>query len=150
MIFKRLPRTEESRRTFNTIPDAMELPYLASVQSDSYNWFLTEGIAELFKEINPITDFIGRDLELNLLDHYLDEPKFDEAESKAKKVTYEAPLRVRTELINKRTGEKKEQEFFSHYIPWPEVWLAGKEPTVATSTDTVSPDSPLPIINESN
>ena len=117
MIFKRLPRTEESRRTFNTIPDAMELPYLASVQSDSYNWFLTEGIAELFKEINPITDFIGRDLELNLLDHYLDEPKFDEAESKAKKVTYEAPLRVRTELINKRTGEKKEQEIYLGDLP---------------------------------
>ncbi|MBI2476694.1 DNA-directed RNA polymerase subunit beta, partial [Candidatus Uhrbacteria bacterium] len=108
---------EEERRSFGAIPDAMELPNLASVQRDSYNWFLTEGISELFREINPITDFIGRDLELNLLNHYLDEPKFDEAQSKAKKVTYEAPLRVRTELINKRTGERKEQEIYLGDLP---------------------------------
>ncbi len=117
MIFKRLPLSQEKRQSFDSIPDAMELPNLASVQRDSYNWFLTQGISDLFREINPITDFIGRDLELNLLDHYLDEPKFDEAQSKAKKVTYEAPLRVRAELINKRTGERKEQEIYLGDLP---------------------------------
>lgn len=117
MIFNKQEPTEKERRDFGARPDAMELPNLASIQSDSYNWFIKEGIAELFKEINPITDFIGRDLELNLLDHYLDEPKFDEATSKEKKVTYEAPLRVRAELLNKRTGERREQEIYLGDLP---------------------------------
>ncbi len=117
MIFKRLPVQEAERRTFGASPDAMELPFLASIQRDSYEWFLTEGIGELFKEINPITDFIGRDLELTLLDHYLDEPKFDEVTSKQKNVTYEAPLRVRAVLKNLRTNEEKEQEIYLGDLP---------------------------------
>ena len=112
MIFKRLPVLETERRTFTASPDAMELPNLASVQSDSYEWFLSSGIGDLFREINPITDFIGRDLELTLLDHYLDEPKFSEVESKSKNITYEAPLRVRAMLKNLRTGSEKEQEIY--------------------------------------
>ncbi len=117
MIFKRLPVVEKERRTFGAAQDAMELPNLASVQRDSYQWFLTEGIAELFKEINPITDFIGRDLELTLLDHYLDEPKFDEGTSKEKNMSFEAPLRVRAKLKNLRTGEEKEQEIYLGELP---------------------------------
>ena len=117
MIFKRLPLQETERRTFGASPDAMELPFLASIQRDAYEWFLTNGIAELFKEINPITDFIGRDLELTLLDHYLDEPKFDEVTSKQKNVTFEAPLRVRALLKNLRTGEEKEQEIYLGDLP---------------------------------
>ncbi|HBU28002.1 TPA: DNA-directed RNA polymerase subunit beta [Candidatus Uhrbacteria bacterium] len=117
MIFKRLPVQEAERRVFGAAPDAMELPFLASIQRDSYEWFLTEGIAELFKEINPVTDFIGRDLELTLMDHYLDEPKFDEVTSKEKNVTYEAPLRVRAVLKNLRTNEEKEQEIYLGDLP---------------------------------
>ena len=117
MIFKRLPIQEADRRVFGAAPDAMELPFLASIQRDSYEWFLTDGIAELFKEINPVTDFIGRDLELTLLDHYLDEPKFDEVTSKEKNVTYEAPLRVRAVLKNLRTNEEKEQEIYLGDLP---------------------------------
>ncbi len=117
MIFKRLPVQETERRTFTASPDAMELPNLASVQSDSYEWFLSSGIGDLFREINPITDFIGRDLELTLLDHYLDEPKFSEVESKSKNITYEAPLRVRAMLKNLRTGSEKEQEIYLGDLP---------------------------------
>ncbi len=117
MKFKRLPLKEKERRTFVASPDGMVLPNLASVQKDSYEWFLTEGIGELFREINPITDFIGRDLELTLLDHYLDEAKFNEVESKAKNLTFEAPLRVRAVLKNLRTGEEKEQEIYLGDLP---------------------------------
>ncbi|MEK7094791.1 MAG: DNA-directed RNA polymerase subunit beta, partial [Patescibacteria group bacterium] len=117
MTFKRTPVLEQERRIFGAKQDAMELPNLASIQKESYDWFMKTGIAELFKEINPILDFIGRDLELRLLDHYLDEPKFDEVASKDKNVTFEAPLRVRAELLNKRSGEKKEQEIYLGDLP---------------------------------
>jgi DNA-directed RNA polymerase subunit beta len=117
MLFKRKPVTDLERKTFGARPDVMELPNLTRIQKESYDWFLTTGISELFKEINPIMDFIGRDLELRLLDHYLDEPKFDESTSKEKNVTFEAPLRVRAELVNKRNGDRKEQEIYLGDLP---------------------------------
>ena len=72
---------------------------------------------ELFDEFSPVKDFIGRDLELYFKDFYLDEPKFDEVTARAKNTTYEAALRVQTKLINKKTGEIKEQEIFMGDIP---------------------------------
>lgn len=93
------------------------MPDLVEVQKDSYDWFIKEGLMELFEEVSPITDFIGRDLELYLEDYYLDEPKFDETESKAKNVTYEAPLRVKTRLLNKRANDSVEQEIFLGDFP---------------------------------
>lgn len=105
------------RKYFTPIRDVMDLPDLIEIQKSSYDWFLKEGIKELFHELNPITDFIGRDLELTLEDYYLDEPKFDEATSKDKKVTYEAPLRVRAVLKNLRTDEKREQEIYLGDLP---------------------------------
>lgn len=95
----------------------MALPDLIEVQRQSYRWFLETGIRELFHEISPIRDFIGRDLELWFVDYFLDEPKFDEKTSKIKSITYEAPLRVRTRLINKRTNETKEQEIYLGDLP---------------------------------
>jgi len=97
--------------------DAMELPDLIEVQKYSYDWFFREGLRELFDEISPIKDFIGRDLELSFTDYYLDEPKFDEKTSKEKNITYEAPLRVKTRLANKRSGESKEQEIYLGDLP---------------------------------
>jgi len=117
MIYKRLPIKENERRDFGAAQDAMELPHLTSIQRDSYDWFLKEGIKELFKEINPITDFIGRDLELTLVDHFLDEPKFDEVTAKNKNSTFEAPLRVRAVLKNLRTNEIKDQEIYLGDLP---------------------------------
>jgi DNA-directed RNA polymerase subunit beta len=93
------------------------MPDLIEVQKDSYAWFLKEGLADLFDEISPITDFIGRELELHFGKYYLDEAKFDEAESKAKNVTYEASLRVETTLLNKKTGQKNTQEVFLGDFP---------------------------------
>jgi DNA-directed RNA polymerase subunit beta len=105
-------------RTYFTNQDAViPMPDLIEVQKDSYAWFLKEGLADLFDEITPITDFIGRELELQFGKYSFDEAKFDEAESKAKNVTYEASLRVETTLLNRKTGEKNTQEVFLGDFP---------------------------------
>ncbi len=109
--------TLETRKRFTPIRDAMDLPDLIEIQKSSYDWFLKEGIGELFHEVSPVKDFIGRDLELTFTDYYLDEPKFDEVTSKSKNITFEAPLRVKARLENKRTKEVKEQEIFLGDLP---------------------------------
>lgn len=106
-----------SRQTFGPIHDATNLPNLIEVQRTSYQWFMEEGLKELFEEISPITDFTGRDLELHFDDYYLDEPRFDENQAKAKNITFEAALRVNTRLMNKRTKEIKEQEVYLGDFP---------------------------------
>ncbi|MDA0208038.1 MAG: DNA-directed RNA polymerase subunit beta [bacterium] len=105
------------RKYFTDLRPAMDLPDLIEVQKSSYDWFLRDGIIELFNEISPVKDFIGRDLELEFREHFLDEPKFDEITSKEKNVTYEAPLRAKAALKNLRTGEVKEQEIFLGDLP---------------------------------
>ena len=110
------PKTNERRR-FGAVEDAMPLPDLVEVQRRSYAWFLEEGIRELFSEINPIRDFIGRDLELYFDDYYLDEPKFSEEVSREKNVTFESPFRVKARLVNKRSKEVKEQEIYLGDLP---------------------------------
>ncbi len=114
-----MPKKTElrERKYFTDIRNAMDLPDLIEVQKSSYKWFLEEGIHDLFAEISPIKDFVNRDLELSFKDYYLDEPKFDEVTSKQKNVTFEAPLRVKTELKNLRTNEVKEQEIFLGDFP---------------------------------
>ena len=71
----------------------------------------------MFEEINPIRDYIGRDLELYFSDYFLDEPRFDEVVARKRNTTYEAALRVKTKLVNKRTGEVKEQEVYLADFP---------------------------------
>ncbi|NLZ74612.1 DNA-directed RNA polymerase subunit beta [Candidatus Falkowbacteria bacterium] len=106
-----------TRKSFSELREAMPLPDLIEIQKNSYNWFLKEGLAELFDEINPVTDFIGRDLELYFEDYYLDEPRFSELESREKNITYEAPLRVKTRLLNKKTKKAISQEVFLGDFP---------------------------------
>jgi DNA-directed RNA polymerase subunit beta len=117
MNVKRVKPKSRERKSFTDIRDAMELPDLIEVQKMSYDWLFNQGIRELFEEISPVKDFIGRDLELYFQDYYLDEPKFDELTAKAKNLTYEAPLRVRARLINKRSAETKEQEIYLGDFP---------------------------------
>lgn len=105
------------RKSFSELRAAVPMPDLIEIQKDSYNWFLKEGLAELFDEINPVVDFIGRDLELYFEDYYLDEPKFSETESREKNITYEAPLRVKTRLLNKKTKKAITQEVFLGDFP---------------------------------
>ncbi|PKM87262.1 DNA-directed RNA polymerase subunit beta, partial [Candidatus Falkowbacteria bacterium HGW-Falkowbacteria-2] len=105
------------RKFFTDFKEVMPLPDLIEIQKDSYRWFLEEGLAELFDEINPVTDFIGRDLELYFEEYYLDEPKFSEIESREKNITYEAPLRVKTRLVNKKTDSVSNQEVYLGDFP---------------------------------
>jgi DNA-directed RNA polymerase subunit beta len=116
-MFKRVaPKTRE-RKTFTDVVDAMPLPDLIEVQKLSYDWLFKDGLRELFEEISPVKDFIGRDLELYFLDYYFDEPKFDEKTAKTKNLNFEAPLRVKARLINKRTAETKENEIYLGDFP---------------------------------
>ncbi len=106
-----------SRKYFTPLREAIPLPDLIEIQKKSYHWFFQDGLKELFDEISPIKDFIGRDLELFFLEYYLDEPKFDEVTAKSKNLTFEAPLRVNVRLSNKRTNEVKEQEIYLGDFP---------------------------------
>jgi len=109
--------TTIERKHFSKAQIAAPLPDLIEIQKKSYDWFLKQGLADLFDEISPIVDFTGRDMELYFEDYYLDEPKFNEAESKAKNVTYEAPLRVNVRLVNKRNGQVSTSEVFLGDFP---------------------------------
>ena len=106
-----------SRKFFTDTNRVMPLPDLIETQKKSYDWFFKEGLKELFEEISPIQDFIGRDLELYFGDYFLDEPKFSEVRAKTRNASFEAPLRVQTKLINKRTGVTKEQEIYLGDFP---------------------------------
>ena len=90
---------------------------LASVQLESYEWFKKTGLKELFEEISPIQDYTGKELELHFLDYYFDEPKYSEEESRQKDITFEAPLRVKLRLVNKKLKDKKEQEVYFGDFP---------------------------------
>ncbi|MEK7197917.1 MAG: DNA-directed RNA polymerase subunit beta, partial [Patescibacteria group bacterium] len=95
----------------------VDLPNFVAMQLDSYNWFFKTGLAELFEEMSPVTDYTGKELDLHFHDYYFDEPKFDELKAKQNGLSFEAPLRVRIELINKRTKKSKEQETYLGDFP---------------------------------
>lgn len=105
-----------TRRTYSRIEEVLELPNLIEIQLTSYRWFLDEGLRELFRDISPIQDFTGN-LHLEFIDYTLGEPKYPVEECKERDVTYAAPLRVRVRLINRTTGEVKEQEVFMGDFP---------------------------------
>ncbi|CAM3234308.1 DNA-directed RNA polymerase subunit beta [Sporolactobacillus spathodeae] len=104
------------RRSYARIKEVLELPNLIEIQTASYQWFLDEGIREMFQDISPVEDFTGN-LVLEFVDYSLGEPKYSVDESKSRDVTYAAPLRVKVRLINKETGEVKEQEVFMGDFP---------------------------------
>lgn len=94
------------------------LPNLAEVQLNSYKWFFERGLRELFDEVSPIKeDFSGEGLTLEFVHFYLDEPKYTETEARALNLSYEAPLRIRARLTNKKTKEVKEQEIYLGDFP---------------------------------
>ncbi|WAA09440.1 DNA-directed RNA polymerase subunit beta [Fervidibacillus albus] len=104
------------RKSFARIQEVLELPNLIEIQTSSYEWFLDEGLREMFQDISPIEDFTGN-LSLEFVDYSLGEPKYSVEESKERDVTYAAPLRVKARLINKETGEVKDQEVFMGDFP---------------------------------
>jgi len=111
------PSSSLSRRKFFKRRLMVSLPNLIEAQTSSYKWFLEKGFQELLDEVNPIDDFTENDLELTILDYYLDEPKYSKEVSKNKNISYEAPLRVIAQLLIKKTGEIKEQEIYFGDFP---------------------------------
>ncbi|TDM12015.1 DNA-directed RNA polymerase subunit beta [Macrococcus lamae] len=104
------------RRSYARISEILELPNLIEIQTKSYEWFLKEGLLEMFRDISPIEDFTGN-LSLEFVDYKLGEPKYDLDEAKNHDATYSKPLRVKVRLIIKETGEVKEQEVFMGDFP---------------------------------
>ncbi|RDU34899.1 DNA-directed RNA polymerase subunit beta [Neobacillus piezotolerans] len=104
------------RRSYARISEVLELPNLIEIQTSSYQWFLDEGLREMFQDISPIEDFTGN-LSLEFIDYSLGDPKYSVEESKERDVTYAAPLRVKVRLVNKETGEVKDQDVFMGDFP---------------------------------
>ncbi|PYG89416.1 DNA-directed RNA polymerase subunit beta [Ruminiclostridium sufflavum DSM 19573] len=106
-----------TRMSFSKIRDVLEMPNLIEVQKNSYQWFLDDGLREVFRDISPITDYTGN-LILDFVDYSLDdEPKYSVEECKERDTTYSAPLKAKVRLINKESGEVKEQEIFMGDFP---------------------------------
>src|SRR6478735_6730854 len=112
-----------ARRTFARIPEIQPVPNLIQIQRESFRWFLSEGLRELFAEISPISDFTGRNMELELAvpgpngepGYLFGDPKLSEDECRERDTTFAAPLRVRMRLTIKSgeaEGERKENEIF--------------------------------------
>ena len=111
----KLGKTE--RMSFSHIDEVISMPNLIEVQKNSYQWFLDEGLKEVFHDIGTIEDYTGN-LALSFVDFRLDkEPKYSIKECKERDVTFAAPLRVTARLLNKETGEVKEQEIFMGDFP---------------------------------
>lgn len=106
------------RMSFSQIDEVLEMPNLIEVQKNSYQWFLDEGLKEVFKDVSGITDFTGN-LVLDFLDYHLDsdKPNYSVAECKERDATYSAALRVKARLLNKESGEIKESEVFMGDFP---------------------------------
>ncbi len=107
---------KRNRVNFGRIDEVLDIPNLIEIQQNSYQWFLKTGLQELFRDISPIEDFT-HNLVLEFIDYSLGEPKYEVEECKERDVTFAAPLRVRVRLINKNTGEVKEQEVFMGEFP---------------------------------
>ncbi len=106
-----------TRKSFAKINEVMKMPNLIEVQKKSYQWFLDEGLAEVFRDIGSITDYTG-DLVLDFVDYSMDdEPKYTIEQCKARDVTYAKPLKVKARLQNKKTGEVKENVIFMGDFP---------------------------------
>ncbi|MGB9977447.1 DNA-directed RNA polymerase subunit beta [Thermovenabulum sp.] len=106
-----------TRWSFSKIEEVKELPYLIEIQKRSYEWFLREGLREVLLEFSPIEDFTGN-LVLEFVDYYLENnPKYSVDECKERDVTYAVPMKVKVRLVNKETGEVKEQDVFMGDFP---------------------------------
>ena len=116
-MVKEIKHEKCSRKTFSKIGDSIDIPNLIKVQKDSYDWFIQEGLGEVLKDISPIVDYSGN-LVLEFLDYYMEEKtKYTEEEAKERDATYATRLHVKVRLINRETGEIKEQEIYLGDFP---------------------------------
>ncbi len=107
----------KERMTFSKINEVAEMPNLIQIQTDSYKWFVEEGLREVFEDVSPIKGYT-ENLVLEFIDYSLsDPPKYEQEECKERDVTYAAPLKVQVRLVNQETGEVKTQEVFMGDFP---------------------------------
>ena len=104
-------------KSYARIPQILDVPNLIQNQLQSSEWFITEGLREVYQEISPIVDYTGKKYELHFLEHYFRPAKYSPKECKEREITYSQPLYVKTRLVMKETGEIKEQEIFMGDIP---------------------------------
>ena len=117
MNLKEVKHEKCTRKSFSKIGDFVEMPNLIQVHKDSYNWFIEEGLGEVLKDISPIVDYSGN-LVLEFLDYHMEEKtKYTMEEAKERDATYSTRLHVKVRLINKETGEIKEQEIYLGDFP---------------------------------
>ena len=116
-MLKEIKHEKCTRKTFAKIGDSIEMPNLIQVQKDSYNWFIEEGLGEVLRDVSPIVDYSGN-LVLEFLDYYMEEKtKYTLEEAKERDATYSTRLHVKVRLINRETGEIKEQEIYLGDFP---------------------------------
>ena len=111
-------KSAANRVYFSRDDSALDLPSLVDHQNKSFQWFVEEGLGELLAEISPIDDYTGAKLSLSFKDYRFDAPKMTEAEARENNVSFDAPLKANVELVNKVTGEIKEQEIYLGDYPW--------------------------------
>ena len=117
MAPKKVMLGNNERMSFSKINEVIDMPNLIEVQKNSYQWFIEKGLKDVFEEMSSITDY-SENLQLDFIDYRLDDtPKYSVTECKARDTTYSAPLRVRARLLNKETGEIKENEVFMGEFP---------------------------------
>ena len=117
MKLKEINYEKASRKDFAKVGDYIEMPNLIKVQRDSYEWFIEEGLGEVLKDISPIEDYSGN-LVLEFFDYYMEEKtKYSIEEAKERDATYSTRLHVKVRLINRETGEIKEQEIYLGDFP---------------------------------
>jgi DNA-directed RNA polymerase subunit beta len=111
-----LPRPP--RKSYARIPEVLPIPNLIELQLQSFNWFIENGLRELFDEISPIQDFTGRVMELRFKDYEFEAPKYDELECRTRDLTFSKPLYVWVELLIKETGEIQRQRVYMGDFPF--------------------------------
>ena len=115
-MFKPVPVGDRTRYSYGRINEVLPMPHLIDLQRKSYEWFIKEGLEEIFHDISPIKDFNGN-LELSFESFELGEPKYGIQECKDRDATYSAPLNVNVRLLYKDTGEIKESRVFMGDFP---------------------------------
>ena len=117
MKIRDVKHEKASRKDFAKVGDFIEMPNLIKVQKDSYDWFVEEGLGEVLKDISPIEDYSGN-LVLEFFDYYMeDKTKYTLEDAKERDATYSTRLHVKVRLINRETGEIKEQEIYLGDFP---------------------------------
>ena len=104
-------------KSYARIPEVLDVPHLIDSQIQSYNWFKTDGLSEVFREFSPITDYTGKKYELHFLDHNFEDPKLSSTECKELEKTYSQPLTLKAQLIKLENNERLEQDIFMGEIP---------------------------------